>query len=199
MEVVTMAVLISEGTAHTEAMPAVIAIILLVLPLAELAVILQIAGYLGLAQTLILLVAVSVMGAFLLKREGVATWRRLQDTLRQGRMPTSEVTDGALILFGGALLLTPGFLTDVVGLMMLVPGPRAVVKRWLGRAFGIAVMRHPAGRAGVVSSRVIRARRRRGPTTDAQAGPGTGPIDPPGPGLPPGAAGPDGDGSPGRG
>lgn len=180
-------------------MPAAIAILLLVLPLAELAVIIKVADYIGLAQTLILLIAVSIMGAFLLKREGVATWRRLQETLSRGRMPTSEVTDGALILFGGALLLTPGFLTDVVGLLMLVPGPRALIKRWLARAFGFAAMRHPAGRAGIVSSRVIRARRRRGDTRETgPPGATDAPTHPSSTGLPPGAAGRDGDGFPDR-
>lgn len=181
-------------------MPAVVAILLLVLPLAELAVIIQVAGLIGLPETLILLIAVSIAGAFLLKREGTATWRRLQDALRRGQMPTAAVTDGALILFGGALLLTPGFLTDVVGLLLLVPGPRAVVKRWLARAFGSAALRHPVGRAGIFSSRVVRATRRRDRGQAPEGPRGTrSPSSPASTELPPGPARSDGDGSPDRG
>jgi UPF0716 protein FxsA len=115
----------------------VLLLILLGVPLAELWVIIEVGEWIGVLPTLVVLIAVSVAGAWLLKREGLLTWRRLRDTLRRGRVPADEAIDGALILFGGALLLTPGFLTDAVGLLLLIPVSRAVVKRvgrrWLGR------------------------------------------------------------------
>ena len=103
-------------------------ILLLAVPIAELWFIVQVAGEIGVIPTLVLLVFVSVAGAWLLKQQGVVTWRRMRETLRRGQMPTKEVADGALILLGGALLLTPGFLTDVVGLLLLFPPTRAPIK-----------------------------------------------------------------------
>jgi len=108
--------------------PGILFILLIVVPIAELYVIVQISQEIGVITTLALLIGISVAGAWLLKREGMATWVRLQQTMSRGEMPTKEVTDGALILFGGALLLTPGFLTDVVGLVLLIPPTRALVK-----------------------------------------------------------------------
>jgi UPF0716 protein FxsA len=117
-------------------MAAALFVLLLAVPLVELWIVVQAAGELGLLPTLLLLVLISVAGAWLLKQQGVQTWRRVGDALRRGRMPTEEVTDGALILLGGALLLTPGFLTDVVGLVFLVPLTRAVVKSTARRLLG---------------------------------------------------------------
>jgi UPF0716 protein FxsA len=133
------------------------------LPIVELWVIIRVGVVIGFVPTLALLILVSVAGTMLMKQQGLATWRRLQQTLERGEMPTKEVTDGALILLGGALLLTPGFVTDIVGLFLLFPPTRAVVKgtfrRWaMGRA-GIA------GEVGrnVYEARVVRERR--GPMT----------------------------------
>ena len=119
-------------------------ILLIAIPIAELYVIVQVAQGIGILPTLALLIGISVAGAWLLKREGTATWARLQQTLARGQVPTNEVTDGALILFGGALLLTPGFLSDVIGLILLIPPTRALVKgsarkvfaRWARRRGG---------------------------------------------------------------
>jgi UPF0716 protein FxsA len=119
-------------------------ILLIAIPIAELYVIVQVAQGIGILPTLALLIGISMAGAWLLKREGTATWARLQQTLARGQMPTNEVTDGALILFGGALLLTPGFLSDVIGLILLIPPTRALVKgsarkvfaRWARRRGG---------------------------------------------------------------
>jgi UPF0716 protein FxsA len=79
--------------------------------------------------TLVLLLVVSVAGVWLAKREGLAAWRRFQLALAEGRVPTVEVADGAMILLAGALLLTPGFLTDVVGVLLLLPPTRALARR----------------------------------------------------------------------
>jgi UPF0716 protein FxsA len=111
----------------------ILVVLFLVVPLAELAVLIAVGDWIGLVPTLILLLVVSVAGAWLAKREGLAAWRRFQLALGEGRMPTVEVADGALVLLAGALLLTPGFLSDVVGILFLLPPTRAVARRWLPR------------------------------------------------------------------
>ncbi|MDF2744117.1 MAG: FxsA cytoplasmic rane protein [Actinomycetia bacterium] len=107
----------------------ILAIAFILVPLAELAVLIAVGDWIGLVPTLILLLVISVAGAWLAKREGLAAWRRLQLALAQGRMPTVEVTDGAMILLAGALLLTPGFLSDVLGILLLLPPTRALARR----------------------------------------------------------------------
>jgi UPF0716 protein FxsA len=107
----------------------ILAIAFIVVPLAELAVIIAVGDLIGLLPTLLLLLLVSAAGAWLSKREGLAAWRRFQLALADGRVPTVEVADGAMILLAGALLLTPGFLTDVVGILLLLPPTRATARR----------------------------------------------------------------------
>ena len=109
----------------------VLAILFILVPLAELAVIIAVGKTIGVLTTLLLLLAFSLFGAWLARREGLAAWRRLQLALVDGRMPAREVADGAIILLAGALLLTPGFLTDLVGLVLLVPATRALARRWV--------------------------------------------------------------------
>ena len=111
----------------------VLVIAFILVPLAELAVLIAVGQWIGLVPTLILLLAVSVAGAWLAKREGLAAWRRFQLALGEGRMPTVEVADGALVLLAGALLLTPGFLSDVLGILLLLPPTRALARRQLPR------------------------------------------------------------------
>ena len=111
----------------------ILAIAFILIPLAELAVLIAVGEWIGLVPTLILLLAVSIVGAWLAKREGLAAWRRLQLALAEGRMPTNEVADGALVLLAGALLLTPGFLSDVLGVLLLLPPTRALARRQLPR------------------------------------------------------------------
>lgn len=120
-------------------------ILLLVVPIVELYVLIQVGQEIGAGFTILLLIGVSIAGTILLKREGVATWRRLQESIRAGRMPTNEVSDGAMILLGGALLLTPGFVTDAFGLLLLFPGTRAAAKVFFRKALGIAVFKRFPG------------------------------------------------------
>jgi UPF0716 protein FxsA len=108
----------------------------IVVPLAELYVILQVGEWIGAVWTILLLAADSVIGSLLLRSQGRAVWRRFNDALRAGRMPHREVQDGVLVIFGGAFLITPGFITDVVGLLMLLPPTRAVIRRVAMRAVG---------------------------------------------------------------
>ncbi|HEX2375478.1 MAG TPA: FxsA family protein [Actinomycetota bacterium] len=107
----------------------ILAIAFILVPLAELAVLIAVGDVIGVLPTLALLLVVSVAGAWLAKREGLVTWARFQRALSEGRVPTVEVADGAMILLAGALLLTPGFLTDVAGILLLLPPTRALARR----------------------------------------------------------------------
>ncbi len=108
--------------------------VFIVLPLAELYLIYRISDSIGILWTLVLLAADSVIGALLLRSQGRAVWRRFQHTMQSGRMPHREVQDGVMVIFGGALLITPGFLTDVLGLLLLIPPTRRVIRRFAVRA-----------------------------------------------------------------
>jgi UPF0716 protein FxsA len=118
----------------------VLALLFLLVPVAELYVIYQVGDAIGVLWTFLLLAADSLLGSLLLKSQGKAVWRRFNDNLAQGRMPHREVIDGVLVIFGGAFLITPGFLTDIVGLTLLIPPTRAVVRRFLVRRLGKRVM-----------------------------------------------------------
>jgi UPF0716 protein FxsA len=119
-----------------------LALAFLVVPLLELAVLLQVGSAIGVLNTLGLLVLSSVVGGWLMKREGLGVLRRVQLAVSQGRVPGAELVDAFLILFGGALMLTPGFLTDLVGILLLLPPVRVVVRAALRRRFAVRVARH---------------------------------------------------------
>jgi UPF0716 protein FxsA len=106
-------------------------LLFIVVPIAEIAVIIQVGQEIGVPLTVALLVADSILGSVLMRSQGRAAWRRFNDATRAGRVPAREVLDGALVIFGGALLLTPGFLTDILGLILLIPPTRAVVRGML--------------------------------------------------------------------
>ena len=107
--------------------------IFVVVPLAELYVILRVGDAIGLVPTLLILVADSLLGSWLLRSQGRAVWRRFNENLRVGRVPHREIVDGVLIIFGGAFLITPGFLTDIVGVLLLLPPTRSLFRRGLQR------------------------------------------------------------------
>jgi UPF0716 protein FxsA len=119
-----------------------------VLPLAELYLIYKVGDAIGVIPTLLLLAADSVIGSLLLRSQGRAAWRRLNEALAEGRMPHQEVQDGVLVVFGGAFLITPGFITDVIGLLMLLPPTRPLVRRLVMRALTRRVERRVAGPRG---------------------------------------------------
>ena len=112
-------------------MPWFVAIALLVVPLVEIYVIVQIGQVIGPWWTILLLVVESALGAWLVKREGVRAWRALNASLQTGQMPGRELADGALILIGGTLLLAPGFVTDVFGFFFVLPFTRPLARRVL--------------------------------------------------------------------
>src|SRR3954449_674383 len=110
-------------------------VLFIVVPIAELYVIIQVGEAIGALPTIALLIADSILGSLLMRTQGRSAWRRFNMALAEGRIPHREVLDGALILFGGALLLTPGFLTDILGAVLLLPPTRAVVRATLVRRF----------------------------------------------------------------
>ena len=134
-------------------MALLLVLVFIVLPIAELYVIIKVGGAIGVLPTLALLIADSFLGAALLRSQGRAAWRRFNEALAAGRVPAREVFDGTMIILGGAFLLTPGFITDVVGLLLLIPPTRAIfrgiVARMAGRraAFTVRTVRWGYGAA----------------------------------------------------
>ena len=120
----------------------------LVVPFLELYVILEVVGpALGAPLTILLLAADSVIGALLFKSQGRSVWRRFNTALSEGRVPHREVIDGVLVIFGGAFLITPGFLSDIVGALLLIPPTRSLVRRFLVRRLGRRLVVSAPGRS----------------------------------------------------
>jgi UPF0716 protein FxsA len=118
---------------------AILVALFIVVPIVELYVIIQIGSLIGVWPTIALLLADAILGSMLLRHQGRGAWRRFNAALDEGRFPGREVADGLLIAIGGTLLLTPGFVTDIVGLVFLIPPTRAIVRRlmrgYVGRRF----------------------------------------------------------------
>ena len=104
-------------------------LLFLAVPLAEILVIVEVAQRTGIIETIALLLIVSILGAWLVKSEGMGVIRKIQFQLIQGQIPNKELLDGGLILIAGVLMLTPGFITDVVGLLLLFPLTRPIIRR----------------------------------------------------------------------
>jgi UPF0716 protein FxsA len=120
----------------------------LVVPFLELYVILEVVGpALGAPLTILLLAADSIIGALLFKSQGRSVWRRFNTALSEGRVPHREVIDGVLVIFGGAFLITPGFLSDIVGALLLIPPTRSLVRRFLVRRLGRRLVVSAPGRS----------------------------------------------------
>jgi UPF0716 protein FxsA len=112
---------------------ALLVLLFIVVPIVELFVIIQVGEAIGVLPTIALLVADSILGSMLMRRQGRTAWARFNAALAEGRMPHREVLDGALVIFGGALLLTPGFISDILGLVLLLPPTRALVRVLVAR------------------------------------------------------------------
>jgi UPF0716 protein FxsA len=110
---------------------ALLVALFIVVPIVELYVIVQIGSLIGVWPTIALLLADALLGALLLRQQGRGAWRRFNLALAERRFPGREVADGLLIAIGGTLLLTPGFVTDIAGLIFLIPPTRAIVRRLL--------------------------------------------------------------------
>jgi UPF0716 protein FxsA len=103
-------------------------VLFILVPIIELAVIIQVGQALGVLPTIALLLAVSFVGSWLVKREGIGVWKRFRRQIESGAVPGKEIADGAMIMLAGALLLSPGFVTDVVGILLLLPPVRATIR-----------------------------------------------------------------------
>ena len=108
-------------------------ILFIVVPIAELYVIIQVGEAIGVWPTLVLLLLDAVLGSLLLRHQGRGAWRRFNEALAQRRFPGKEVADGVLIVIGGTLLLAPGFITDIFGIFLLIPPTRAIARGLLKR------------------------------------------------------------------
>ncbi|EGL82116.1 FxsA cytoplasmic membrane protein [Caldalkalibacillus thermarum TA2.A1] len=113
----------------------ILALLMIVVPVMELWVLITVGKWIGAWYTIGLVILTGVIGAWLAKREGLHTLQLIRLQLSQGQMPGSALIDGACILVGGAALLTPGFITDAVGFLLLVPYTRNIFKAWLRRLF----------------------------------------------------------------
>ena len=134
----------------------VLALVFVVLPVVEIYVLIRIGQVIGAWWTVLLLLADGVFGSWLMKREGSRTWRALREALERGRMPARELADGALVLVGGTLLVTPGFVSDVAGLFLVLPFTRPLARAALTRFLTRRIL---AGSVGTDP----RARQRPGP------------------------------------
>ena len=108
-------------------------LLFIVFPIAEIYVIIQVGQAIGALWTVLILIVDSIIGARLLSWQGRRAWLKFQSALAEGRIPHREVLDGVLIIMGGAFLLTPGFISDILGVLLLLPPTRAVVRRALVR------------------------------------------------------------------
>jgi UPF0716 protein FxsA len=110
-------------------------LLFLLTPALELGVLIQVDKLIGFGPTIGLIVATGIAGSYLARREGLNTWRRLNERLNTGDLPGKELVDGVIILVAGALLVTPGVLTDIVGFLGLIPPTRALIRKFLMRRF----------------------------------------------------------------
>jgi UPF0716 protein FxsA len=154
-------------------------LLFILLPIAEIYVIVKVGEAIGILPTLALLVVDGFLGAALARSQGRAAWIRFNQALAEGRVPAREVVDGAMIIVGGAFLLAPGFITDVVGLLLLLPPTRAIFRGLVGRM---------ARRRATLGPRIVffggGSRRPPPPTYDVEGSARE--VDEPEPELPPG-------------
>lgn len=106
-----------------------------IVPFIEVAILLKMASVIGFWETVSIQVGTAFIGATLAKLEGLRVWTKIQNQLNQGLMPTEDMVDGLMIFGGGIVLLTPGLLTDFLGIFLLVPFTRKVFKRWIQKKF----------------------------------------------------------------
>ena len=107
----------------------VLILVFLVVPLIELGVIMLVGSAIGILPTLAILLVISILGGWLVKRVGVGVWQRARTTAQAGQLPADEMLDGSVVLGAGALLLVPGFVTDALGFVLLIPPVRRLVGR----------------------------------------------------------------------
>ncbi len=120
----------------------------IIIPIIEIVILIEVGGIIGALPTAALVVLTAVIGVTLLKREGIMTLARVQRRLDQGELPETELLEGVMLLVGGALLLTPGFVTDTFGFICIVPGLRRPLARWIIRRGTVRAMTVMTQRGG---------------------------------------------------
>src|SRR3954454_22909289 len=121
-------------------MPLLLVVLFIVVPIAELALLIQVGQLIGVWWTILLLIADAILGSWLLRTQSRAAWRRFNEALAGGRIPHREVVDGVLVIFGGVLLLTPGFITDIFGVLFLFPPTRVLLRGLLVRRGALTIV-----------------------------------------------------------
>jgi UPF0716 protein FxsA len=134
-------------------MPLLLLLIFIVVPIAELAVLIQVGQLIGVWWTVGLLLADAIIGSWLLRSQTRTAWRRFNEALAAGRVPHREVVDGVLVIFGGVLLVTPGFITDIFGLLFLFPPTRILLRGLLVRRGALRLMGSMPGTASPPNGR----------------------------------------------
>ncbi len=124
-------------------------LLFILVPIAEIYVIIQVGQAIGPWWTIALLIADSILGSMLMRSQGRAAWRRFNEAVAARRPPAREVLDGVLVIFGGAFLITPGFISDIFGLFFLLPPTRAIARRFIVHS---VLRRTPAGRAAMFAA-----------------------------------------------
>jgi UPF0716 protein FxsA len=128
-----------------------------VMPILEIVVLIKVGQVIGPWWTILLLVLDSILGAWLIKREGRKAWQALRERVETGRLPHKELADGALVVLGGAFMLSPGFVTDVLGILLILPLTRPLFRGLLVAYAGRQVVRRTTAAYG--------------PTNDTRPGP----------------------------
>lgn len=151
----------------------IIVALLITVPIVEIAVLIAIGRVIGLGWTLVLMLATSALGGWLLRREGGRAWRAFQTDLAEGRPPGPAATDGMLVLLGGVFMLIPGFVSDLIGALFLIPPTRRVAR---GLALGVLASRISSPAAMTLfGPRRVRVRQPYGPPPGPRTGPSSAP------------------------
>ncbi|MGF1726365.1 FxsA family protein [Photobacterium nomapromontoriensis] len=120
----------------------------IVVPIVEIALFIQVGGFLGLWPTVGLVLVTAVVGASLVRSQGIATLMSVQNRLQQGELPAQQIVEGVMLAVAGVLLLTPGFMTDAMGMLILLPAPRAMLAKQLMRRVKVQGMASGSGFSG---------------------------------------------------
>lgn len=137
-------------------MPAIF-LLFVAVPIVEIALLVQVGSYIGTFNTIAIVIVTAVIGTWLLRQQGMATLQRAQLKMQTGELPASQLVEGVLLLVGGVLLLTPGFVTDAFGFCCLIPYSRRFLARWLSRRSTGFVFSSMNGASGPSSARPDRA------------------------------------------
>jgi UPF0716 protein FxsA len=121
----------------------IILLILLFIPFAELYLLLEVGSFLGVLPTIIVIISTGVLGVWLFRQQGFATLKRFQDSIARGEVPAYEMIEGPILLLGGALLIAPGFFTDMLGLACLIPPIRKMIAKYVIEHYMVTAQQSP--------------------------------------------------------